>query len=580
VIYANRLWFERLTGRWGGSRLKRVLRAVRNLWFLGLGDWVFSQAAGIAHSGASFESPLWANVKKRMGSSLDDLAGIVDLARTFLDDLICEIADAGCNVVGLTTTFDQTMASVSLMTMIKRRAPETITVLGGANCVDGQGAGLHRGYSCIDVVVRGEGEAALPDLLTALACRRKAEQDSLLAHISGLCWRDSDGVIRENSPRLGLVPWADVPIPDFSDFFDDGHALESHVHVQMEASRGCWWGEKHHCTFCGLNGEMMTFRAKPPMRVLREIEAVVTRHGVVDIGFTDAIMDLSYLRTLMPALAQKHWDVALFWEVKSGLSFQQLETMAEAGVAQIQPGVESLVTATLKLMRKGVSAWQNIRLLRDCATVGIMVNWTMLYGFPGESWPDYQSLMKAIPDLVHLAPPMPTVRIVLTRSSPYFTDSTLGLVNIGPEQTLKEIYGLDDEILAEVVGAFRSQPAGLAKEQAEVLLAAVELWQTRHRGSALVGVRENEAIRIVDQRVPGAQREYLLTDPVAVTAYEGLLKGRNMKALDQFVSRRIRTWDHARLPDLVEFWLKAGLVFADADYYVALVTNLEWGETS
>ena len=40
----------------------------------------------------------------------------------------------------------------------------------------------------------------------------------------------------------------------------------------FETSRGCWWGAKSHCTFCGLNGETMAFRSKSPRRALDELE--------------------------------------------------------------------------------------------------------------------------------------------------------------------------------------------------------------------------------------------------------------------------------------------------------------------
>jgi radical SAM superfamily enzyme YgiQ (UPF0313 family) len=44
------------------------------------------------------------------------------------------------------------------------------------------------------------------------------------------------------------------------------------VELLFEASRGCWWGAKHHCTFCGLNGLSMTFRSKSADRAYSEIK--------------------------------------------------------------------------------------------------------------------------------------------------------------------------------------------------------------------------------------------------------------------------------------------------------------------
>src|SRR5437764_1877447 len=40
--------------------------------------------------------------------------------------------------------------------------------------------------------------------------------------------------------------------------FPDGRVEPT---LLFETSRGCWWGEKAHCTFCGLNGATMSYRA-------------------------------------------------------------------------------------------------------------------------------------------------------------------------------------------------------------------------------------------------------------------------------------------------------------------------------
>ena len=65
------------------------------------------------------------------------------------------------------------------------------------------------------------------------------------------------------------------PIPDYRDFFEQfersrfGRGWQPSVFV--ETSRGCWWGERMHCTFCGLNGATMTYRSKSAPRALAEL---------------------------------------------------------------------------------------------------------------------------------------------------------------------------------------------------------------------------------------------------------------------------------------------------------------------
>ena len=73
----------------------------------------------------------------------------------------------------------------------------------------------------------------------------------------------------------------------------------------------------------------------------------------------------------------------IFYEVKSGLRRGQLRLLAQAGVTHIQPGIESLSSNVLRLMRKGVRRDPE----RQPAPLGqyydIRVDWNILWGFPG-----------------------------------------------------------------------------------------------------------------------------------------------------------------------------------------------------
>ena len=54
--------------------------------------------------------------------------------------------------------------------------------------------------------------------------------------------------------------------------------------------------------------------------------------------------------------------------------------MAQAGITAIQPGLESMSSRVLSLMRKGVRAAQNINVLRWALYYGIDVSWNVLWG--------------------------------------------------------------------------------------------------------------------------------------------------------------------------------------------------------
>src|SRR5262249_12991438 len=68
----------------------------------------------------------------------------------------------------------------------------------------------------------------------------------------------------------------------------------------------------------------------------------------------------------------------------NNLCREQVRLAREAGIQQIQPGIESLSSNVLRLMRKDVSAMQNIQLLRWCAEYEVEPSWNLIAGFPGE----------------------------------------------------------------------------------------------------------------------------------------------------------------------------------------------------
>ena len=95
-------------------------------------------------------------------------------------------------------------------------------------------------------------------------------------------------------------------------------------------------------------------------------------------------------------------DLSLFYETKANLRKDQVALYRAAGLTAIQPGIESLSTPVLKLMRKGVSALQNLQLLKWCSEYGIDAKWNFLAGFPGEAPEWYAGLPELVRKVRHL----------------------------------------------------------------------------------------------------------------------------------------------------------------------------------
>ena len=292
------------------------------------------------------------------------------LVPPFLDRAAGEILAAGPRVVGFTTTFQQTVPSLVLAKILKQRDPSLAIVFGGSNCESTMGEALHRSFPWVDVVVRGEAERTAPEVMRDLLAGEPLRPQP------GLCYRVGDRAFAIAEGGGPPVAMDEIPLPNYDEYFDRlekascAPQINLEVRLLYESARGCWWGAKSHCTFCGLNGSTMTFRSKSPARVVDDLTTLSGRYRHLDFQVVDNILAVDYLRDVLPRLRESGYDLRIFWETKSNLKKEQVRLFRDAGVVEIQPGIESLSTPILERMRKGVTAFQNIRLLKWCAGTG------------------------------------------------------------------------------------------------------------------------------------------------------------------------------------------------------------------
>ncbi|WP_433514312.1 RiPP maturation radical SAM C-methyltransferase [Nonomuraea sp. CA-143628] len=534
-------------------------------YFSGHSEWIFSAALN--------ERPRWkvAEFAEFLGGSVPEpmlakATQLHELAPLFIEETAARIAAMTPDVVGFTATFAQNAAALAAARAVKRQAPDAVTVFGGANCEGPQGAAMHRNFPFIDFVVRGEGELAFPQLLSAICADGGDGGD--VSEIAGLCWRGPSGESVVNAVEARPLPPDALVPPDFGDYFEQHARSLAGTWVEprltVEGSRGCWWGEKHHCTFCGLNGSLMQFRSKDPGRFVAEILSLVERHRVLDVWVTDNILDMAYLTSMAPRLQESGYDLRIGYEIKSNLRRDQLEILRAAGIDYMQPGVENLSSRVLTLMDKGVTGCLNVRLLRDAETVGINLNWNYLYGFPEESEADYDSVIDQVPALVHLMPPSNATRLKVERFSPYFDRPELGFGELRPAAQYRHIYDLPEAELTDLVYVFDSPRRGIDADCLDRLRAAVAAWTDAYPRSRLTHCDLGDHIVLVDTR-PGFSWHLLdLTEPLELTVFRLLDTPHSPAALVRKAAARHDDVTEERIDELLARWRELGLIFCDA----------------
>ncbi|WDZ83215.1 RiPP maturation radical SAM C-methyltransferase [Micromonospora cathayae] len=570
TYHANLRWAEFLMARTGEELGPReYTKVAEEGLFDGLGDWVFT---GVLHDDPEFAVATLRDYARERDLDITAVSRMREHAADFVELVTDEILGTHPRVVGFSTTFMQNVPSLAVARRIRQRSPDVRIVFGGGNCDGPMGAALHRNHPWVDLVVRGEGEVAFPALLAALADGGTPEA---LATVPGLCWRDTDGTPRQN-PQPSPLPMAKVPTPDFDDWFArlDVSPVNPHVEPKlvMETARGCWWGEKHHCTFCGLNGTLMAFRAKTPDAVLAELGELTARHRVLDVIVVDNIIDNGFFTTVLPRIAERDWDLRVHYEVKSNLKPPEIAAFRAARVSHVQPGIESLVSPVLKIMDKGVAGARNVRTLRDCESAGLTVTWNWLYGFPGERLDDYTPVLRQVPALVHLQPPSGTARILLERFSPYFENPALGFPQRRTAQSYRHVYALPEEDLRDMVYLFDSAHAGISDTDAQRLRDLIDAWTDGYPDSSLVRVDEPDAIVVEDRRAGWPTTDHRLADPLTREVYRAVEPGRSLPAAHRSVTAAGLRVDEADLRGVLDDLLGRGLLFVENGQWLALAT--------
>ena len=491
------------------------------------GEWLFAHAL-FERTAEDDERYFDSILRCRSGWVIDDvaplhpatirrLAGSKKHVEPFLDECADDIVALHPRLVGFTTVFQQHVASLALARRLKERAPDVTIVFGGSNCEGVMGAETVRQFPFVDAAVSGEGDLIFPEIV------QRVFKGTSLAGLEGVKTRET--VRREflfgsfdNAPAVRDMNA--LPYPDFQDFFAEFNATGFKSTWQprlfFETSRGCWWGEKKHCTFCGLNGQTMEFRSKTGSRALEELTAIVSRYPVCEVQVVDNILDMRYFNDFLPALAASDLDVELFYETKANLKKEQVRALRDAGVTQIQPGIESFSDHVLALMRKGVTALQNIQLLKWCTELGVRPYWNVLWGFPGEPPEAYARMAEIVPLLTHLVPPIGFGGLRLDRFSPNFFDAErLGFTNVRPLPAYEHIYPLPAPAIANLAYHFGFDYARAqhVDEYIGPLLRELRAWKTLKGESTLFHADVDGTLAICDTR-PAAR--------AAVTVLAGL----------------------------------------------------------
>ncbi|MBI9099627.1 MAG: RiPP maturation radical SAM C-methyltransferase [Spirochaetaceae bacterium] len=341
---------------------------------------------------------------------LSRLREIEEIACRWVRDVSDAIKGMSYKLIGCTTSYEQTNASFAILKHVKKAIPHVTTLIGGFNCEGNMAEGiasLDPERKVIDYIFSGESENKFTAFLENLKSNKK-NKDRI---ISSSPLRDMDS----------------IPPLDYSDYFTQLYSFfpeyrekKDKISLSYETSRGCWWGEKNQCLFCGYD-ERMSFRQKSADKVYGEIDDL-KKYPFSRLDMADLIMPQDYFKDLIPKLERDNNEFDIYYEQRASLDYKKLKALKKSRINYVQPGLETFSNSLLKIMIKGNSVATNIRFLRMTGSLEINAYWNMIWGFPGEKRKDYLSMIEFLPWLFHLKPPIGLFHLILVKFSPIYRD--------------------------------------------------------------------------------------------------------------------------------------------------------------
>ncbi len=295
-----------------------------------------------------------------------------------------ELNAFGPDIVGTNSVTMNFKQAAGILRTVKQSNPHIITLMGGPHVsFDSENTLIL--YPEIDIIVRGEGEATLRELLAVIHDLGKWHT------IPGIVFQDK-GQIRMTDPRPFIQDLDALPLPA-------RHLLPMARYqalgypVSIITSRGC----PNHCIFClGRRMVGQTVRFRSARYIADEIEQLKGL-GISFINIADDLFTASKRRVSQFCNELLRRELNISWSAFSRVNTIDTETlklMKSAGCHSVSFGIESGNPEMLKRVKKGITIAQARKASKACQEAGIRGHASFMVGLPGETMETMKDSLK------------------------------------------------------------------------------------------------------------------------------------------------------------------------------------------
>jgi len=297
--------------------------------------------------------------------------------------LIMNIKQFNPNIVGISCATPLVYAAHRIAKTVKAVSRQITVIMGGPHPTVLPEETI--ADENVDIVVRGEGELTLFELVKAI------ESGSSLNSILGITYRDNGNIVStQNRPLntdLDSLPFPSRHLIPIREYRPQADIYYRFPWTTMLTSRGC----PYNCIFCAsrrISGHR--YRVTSPEKVVEEIDVLVNQYGIRNIGMADDnfVVDRKRTERICNMLIREGYNQRVDWVCAAradGVDEPLLKRMRAAGCKCICVGIETGSQRLMNILRKHLKLEKVENAVKLMRRVGIKVRGTFLLGIPTET---------------------------------------------------------------------------------------------------------------------------------------------------------------------------------------------------
>ncbi len=316
------------------------------------------------------------------GSSLIKLSEeVISDHNDLFNNYIRKILATEATVIGFSVWDSNILCSLKFAREIKKLNRSINIVFGGPECFPRWSGKTLIKEDCVDVVVYGEGEKTLKELIDYI------EVTGRIGLHPGTIVKNNFNII-DCSSREPIKDLDSMPFPDFNGFPLDKYMTNE---FPIIFNRGC----TRKCTYCSLPGTTPRYRWRSADSIYEEMKYQIRKHPQIDSFHSDSPALNSNLKELSKLCDLIIRDgLKIIWSgfavIDKDMDLSLLRKMKQAGCLGLNFGIESGSQRVTDKMRKGFRIQDSEQNIRDAYSAGIEVVANFIVGFPGENEEDFQ----------------------------------------------------------------------------------------------------------------------------------------------------------------------------------------------